>query len=337
MKTNDEKKNDARRLWEICFNDTKAFVDFYFNKVYKDQDTLVRYDENNNAIAHVQMLPYTLYAWGKDFEAGYISGACTKPENRKEGVMESLMKEAMVKMKERGEMISFLIPADEYLADYYDKVCSYGRVFFEKTATTLEEVMMAPAEQILPKGPIDFIMEAEECRSYPHVKHTREQIRLVMEDYKMSNGGMYTFPRNMDHPTGICFYRVEGDTLYVKDLFGSPSVRTEMLKELMTLNHCMRLKATVPTGDKTHAFPRGMLRILDIPEFTRHYALTHNNMTIGFKIRDRQMPENSGEYYISNGKLTFKSNLNQEEGISPAALARTLFSEDPGFLSLMME
>ena len=60
-----------------CFDDTEEFVQFYFDKKYKDENALVYWDEQGAAIAALQTPLYPMTFGMTQIMTGYISGACT--------------------------------------------------------------------------------------------------------------------------------------------------------------------------------------------------------------------------------------------------------------------
>lgn len=124
---NNQIKNEVRRMWKACFDDSEEFMDLYFSEKYKNENTLI-YFEDNKALASLQMLPYRFTFCGVEIEASYISGACTLPEYRNRGCMAKLLLAAFDIMRERNIPLSILIPAEEWLYDYYARY-GYETVF----------------------------------------------------------------------------------------------------------------------------------------------------------------------------------------------------------------
>jgi predicted acetyltransferase len=114
-------KDSLKEMWKLCFPlDTDQFIDFYFDKVYKNEETLV-FIENDKPIASLQMIPYQLKIGTTVSLAGYISGAMTHPAFRKKGYMSQLLPIAFDAMKEKGYDYTFLIPQEEWLFGFYEK------------------------------------------------------------------------------------------------------------------------------------------------------------------------------------------------------------------------
>lgn len=105
-------------LWRLSFNDTEEFIRLYFDRVYKEENTLV-IEKDGQVVSALQMLPYTMTYYGTEISVAYISGACTLPSMRGKGLMKQLMQKAFDEMKYRSVAVAALIPADPWLFDYY--------------------------------------------------------------------------------------------------------------------------------------------------------------------------------------------------------------------------
>jgi predicted acetyltransferase len=119
--SNETYKPCLKQMWNHCFpQDSNEFIDFYFDKVYKNDESLV-YVENNKPVAFLQMIPYSLKIGAKIYSAAYISGAMTHPDFQKRGYMGQLLKASFEAMKENGYDYTFLIPQEEWLFGFYEK------------------------------------------------------------------------------------------------------------------------------------------------------------------------------------------------------------------------
>jgi GNAT superfamily N-acetyltransferase len=110
---------DLKALWRMCFpEDDDAFVAFYFDRVYRDDETLVCL-ENDRPVAALQVIPYTLQVGDRIRQGGYLSGIMTHPLCRKRGYMDRLLRASFAEMEGKGLDYAFLIPQEEWLADVY--------------------------------------------------------------------------------------------------------------------------------------------------------------------------------------------------------------------------
>jgi predicted acetyltransferase len=117
-----------KAMWKLCFpTDANAFIAFYFDEIYKNEDSLI-YLEREKPVAALQIISYPIKINHTIHLGGYISGAMTHPDYRHKGYMEELLKAAISVMQSRDFVYSFLIPQEEWLFDFYEKY-AYVRAF----------------------------------------------------------------------------------------------------------------------------------------------------------------------------------------------------------------
>jgi predicted acetyltransferase len=117
----DKYKEALKNMWKLCFpHDSDLFADFYFSKVYKNDETLICV-ENGQALAALQMIPYSLKIGATIYAAGYISGAMTHPDFQKKGYMAKLLNASFEAMKNKGYDYTFLIPQEAWLFGFYER------------------------------------------------------------------------------------------------------------------------------------------------------------------------------------------------------------------------
>lgn len=117
-------KSDTEKvmaLWDRCFGEDKTFNEWFFEKRYRPEETLLSLSDDGELLAMVQMLPYTYSSENISGEVTYIYGACTAPEHRKKGIMAELLNESFRIDTELGRIGSLLIPAEPWLFDFYKK------------------------------------------------------------------------------------------------------------------------------------------------------------------------------------------------------------------------
>ena len=131
-KTNAE---ELKKIWQICFGDSRAYIDYFFQKQMKPENTLVYYDAQELPAAMLFLLPAELNVQGQAFPAQYLYAACTLPEYRGRGYMKQLVDAASELGKKRGIANTILVPAKESLFEYYKK-CGY-QCFFQRKVSKL--------------------------------------------------------------------------------------------------------------------------------------------------------------------------------------------------------
>ena len=113
------KKQRVYEMWEDNFHDPVSYADFYFSEVYGKNEVLLNQEVQANEDVVKGMLhlnPYTLHVKGQPVEAKYIVGVATDEEYRRQGVMRELLVKTFQELRGRGELFTYLMPADE---NYY--------------------------------------------------------------------------------------------------------------------------------------------------------------------------------------------------------------------------
>jgi GNAT superfamily N-acetyltransferase len=117
----DKDKEALKVMWKLCFpDDADEFIAFYFDRIYKNDETLV-YVEYNQLVASLQMIPYSIQSGATVSPSAYISGAMTHPGFRRKGYMSRLLNVSFEVMKAKGFDYTFLIPQEESLFEFYEK------------------------------------------------------------------------------------------------------------------------------------------------------------------------------------------------------------------------
>ena len=113
------KKQRVYEMWEDNFHDPVSYADFYFNEVYGKNEVLLNQEtpaDDDIVKGMLHLNPYTLHVKGQPAQAKYIVGVATDEEYRRQGVMRELLVKTFQELRGRGEMFTYLMPADE---NYY--------------------------------------------------------------------------------------------------------------------------------------------------------------------------------------------------------------------------
>lgn len=117
----------VREMWQTVFEDSNEFTDIYFSQKYKNENTLI-YFEDGKPAASLQMWEYNFSFYGEQIPIYYLAGLATYEAYRRKGYMTELITYAHQVMKERDICLSILIPAEEWLYTFY-KQFGYTQVF----------------------------------------------------------------------------------------------------------------------------------------------------------------------------------------------------------------
>ena len=116
----DSTKQAVRDMWKICFGDSDAYMDIYFNHKYRNENTLI-YIEDQKPVASLQMLCYNFSFHGSEIPIAYLSGLCTLPDYRSRGYMKQLIINSYQVAKEREAPLMVLVPQDKGVMSYYER------------------------------------------------------------------------------------------------------------------------------------------------------------------------------------------------------------------------
>ncbi len=250
-------------LWRRCFSDKEEFVRFYFNRIHREEETLVLI-ENNVIIASLQMIPYSIKLGNDILPAGYISGAMTHPDYRRRGYMEQLLYFALGVMIKKGYRLTFLIPQEEWLFDYYSR---YG---YQK-AFPVNYRLISISKRVRPRGitVLSSLQEADTDALYSTyhsflsqkenvVLKSREQFSCMLEDLFLDQGKVFCCE------DGIAFAVPENDRqVRMKEtLWGNPKARMKLLFAVFRYNYGKEVIEPIPEKGYYYHFS-GMVRPLD--------------------------------------------------------------------------
>lgn len=112
----------SRELYETVFSeDTKKFVDFYYEYKIWDNEILVLM-EDDSLVSMLHLNPYTMIVNGYEVKSNYIVAVATLPDYRHRGYMRLLLKQALRDMSEQKMPFTFLMPASESIYAPFDFV-----------------------------------------------------------------------------------------------------------------------------------------------------------------------------------------------------------------------
>jgi ribosomal protein S18 acetylase RimI-like enzyme len=210
-------KPALKELWKLCFpHDTDVFVDFYFDRVYHNDETLVL-TTDERPVASLQMIPYSIKNGDSITLAGYISGAMTHPGFRQKGYMGQLLTAAFGVMRNKGYDYSFLIPQEEWLFLFYEK---YGFKSTRRTVHDERQTVNQPSSVcrlpftvcLAPFTLFPNYIRLLEGKS-PVVLKTEQQFANILRDFFDEQGVLFA------NEAGMAFTLQEKDTIVIKEFF----------------------------------------------------------------------------------------------------------------------
>ena len=107
-------------LWQGVFGDDDAFISTYISNYSSSENTLLTIKDGQVlSMVHIPMF-YNKYG-----QVGYVYAVATLEKERGKGYSSSLIKKALSRMYDRGDVMCALIPSDEGLARWYKENFSF--------------------------------------------------------------------------------------------------------------------------------------------------------------------------------------------------------------------
>lgn len=323
MTLQDDKRALSHRIWQTVFEDSDAFARLYFNEVFSPHNThLITTPNGRLALSHVQALPYR-WAIGESVSvsAGYISGAATLPTERGKGYISTLMLAAHLNMLNRGDCLSFLLPASEELYRFYQERYQYTAI---PTALTTRQFSEQAVHSWLPvpedqytKAYLRFATwQKQLSKHFQTPLHSYQQWQTVCKDLQLAGGGLFVHE-------GI-------------DYYAYPNSVGEWLLRLK-VPHKLQKEDTIPLGRVTDSTPHGMLRIIALHKLLQELpSLLPINIPVD--VVDRHLPYNSGRYMRTRrGDVLFYRKARLVNPVEISYFSQQLLERVPALIYLLLE
>lgn len=299
-------KGKVRKLWETCFNDSREFIDMYFQLRYKNEINIT-IQSGEETIAALQMLPYPMTFEKEELSTAYISGACTHPDFRNRGVMHELLLQTFAQMHQNGVALSTLIPAEPWLFDYYARngfatvFKNQRRLFSASDLSSLKEENTLKATCEYQQEVYDYLNRKLRERSFC-IQHTPEDFKVILADLKLGKGCIYTLtPKGNIAALAVAYPLGNGQWSIGEMVSDSPETEYQLLQQICKTNGVSSLQVlSVP--DEEEGQPLGMGRIINAKLVLQHYAAIHPEKDLNIQLTDEQLSINNGYYYLNNGQ-----------------------------------
>ncbi len=265
--------NKIAKLMAICFHEPLISVNFFLNN--KSPESLCYTCLNQNDIISVlHSLPHKINIEKNIFKCSYLYGACTAPKYRKKGYMKKLIKFYEVQSKLNGFDFSVLVPDNEYLEKYYQKL-GYKNFFKTKEVRLNKEQFLKFCKsdekiqnQQYKNNRKNFYKIIEKLRldiynNISNILYNEKDIEYAADLYKFFGGKFISLPQGY----GICV-PINNNTLEIKDFTCKNEFIPDLLQKIyQNFPNFQSFKIEISTNDtfftentETHFF--GMIKPL---------------------------------------------------------------------------
>ena len=337
------KKEQARALWDISFNDNEEFTELYFEKRYTDDNTVGIKNNEGTIVSVLQLLPYPFTFLNHKVDSAYISGACTHPEYRSQGLMSKLMRKSFQKLQRDHIPICTLIPAENWLFNYYNR-SGFETLFYSSTHTVeIDKIKNKFSTEINEydqfENQIHLYLNKKLQELPSAILHTKQDFEVILADLRLAKGKTFAaYQGNEVVGMAVAYTDSLNKTIYINEmLYDAAIVKEDLLHYIAQYFNCNSFHITSFTTEaKKDAL--GMLRIIDVELILKLFAEQNPNWNEVFKIKDELLVENNGFYIIENGKVCKRNKESNQTAtqLTVAELAIYLFENMQPYMSLML-
>ena len=353
-------KNQTKALWDKCFSEEdKRFVDFYFEKRYNEQDN-IHIEKDGKVVSAMQLISYPFSYYGKTIGCSYLSGCCTDPDYRSQGLMNDLIIKALNQAKNNGACFAALIPATESLFNYYEgtnfiPIFDYSKIRIKRQQTDNGQQSVTISVFDNESEPEAFYQVYDYFNTKMRnrnccIQHDEYDFGVILKDLELFDNHLLVAKYGEDI-CGLAFCYLRNGEIFIKDVFAeSAAIFGDLITAAANVfdNENVNIIISPVPGQKTHKL--GMARIIDAETMLRIYAMTHPKMKVEISIVDPILTHNNGTYYINNGVLDKKNSIGTNvvdiEQLTQALFGYNIenlpeklhvFNKQAAFMSLMLD
>lgn len=260
-------------------------------------------EDEGTAIGHLQFPQLVLSLGEETLPAGYVVAVCTHPDHRGKGIMRPLLQEALRREKARGDVVSVLLPAEEWLYRYYTSVGGYAPVVNRARSRRLEDALREEDPAVTASSLVDYLLKVEASQQEPSLLHSRAFWEVITEDFEREEDLAFQIHRTESGLIDGALFLVKGESeLLVQALYGTKPVRKALLTEVAR-SSALPLAYLLRPSEGGIPEARAMMRVLDAPRFLEALVKYYPELRLSFRYRDELFPENDGDYLLSAGKV----------------------------------
>ncbi len=337
---NDADAAALKALWRDTFGDPDFYIDGVIFKYKTTPESVILMERGGALVSAVHMPVCGFSFWGGEHKASYVMGVATDRAQRGHGYMRPLMEAALRKMYESGTAFCTLIPAEDWLYDYYARFGFFEAFYLEKNEVYINK--KAPlAREVSECGDDDELYRfySGYFKDEPfHMKKSRRDFAAVLTDHRLGKGHVLVHKTD-GAPDGMCFAIGEGSCLIKELCARDPAVREALISRAGEL--CGADKADIisrPSGrGGANAYRRGMIRAVRFFDALSSYAAAHPDESLTLSVRDGDISENSGRYSVRGGRALKLSDAPERDALTPAQAMAFLLKGQTCYMNMMLD
>ena len=310
---NQKDKMEFYRLWKICFGDSDAFCDWFFENRYAPEYSIVL-ETKDEIVSCMQAFPYVFHIRGKEIPGAMLCGVSTHPDQRKKGHMGKIFSYEMNHLRKMGCIVAPHTPA--VLPSYF----SFGH--FPVADAAYLECDCVPSFQSdlkltsLEKADWGKLLPLYQRFSQKYsgiISRTEADFLRKADDYAADGGKCSAYIKN-NEIKGYAFYYQTNEMLLCVEAAAEEGYFYALMEGLLKQAEGLQFSAKLPP-ELYLKFPftdlikkqKGVIGLCNASAFLNALEL---KIPYGFKLTDHVVPENNGTFNFNgesyNGKPVFE-------------------------------
>jgi len=197
---------NLKEIWKICFGDDDAYIDFFFDNKYKNDQTFILICDSEIA-AMLTMIPIKIIrSNNKSYNSVMLYAIATHPKYQGRGFSTQIMDYTKQYLLKHKVDILTLVPADKSLVNFYRKRGYSGGFYIREYKLTYETIKEFTRDKTN-----KLIIEPVKPEEYNKIRNKQLQGRFYVE---YSNGEI-DYQKKLSKRTGADIY-----TLDIEDIKG---------------------------------------------------------------------------------------------------------------------
>ncbi|MEG2246694.1 MAG: GNAT family N-acetyltransferase [Peptostreptococcaceae bacterium] len=322
--------DNIKDIWNYCFGDEEAFVNYYFNDKYKPENTIL-IEEDDELMSSLQLNQYKISLNNKVYDTSYIVGVSTYPNARGKGYMKDMMEFVLSELYKKGQLVSLLMPIDYRLYRKYGYEHCYDQLEYKLDINDLKQFKIHGDFKKINDSHIEDIIDIHNeflVNVNGHVARDKDYYKNLFNEIKCENGHMYI--HKDEEYQGYIIYFIMGDTMFVREMcYKNIKSLKSMLKFIFNHNtQCRKVTIMAPVTDsiryilpnpKTNELnikPFMMGRVINLEGYLNTLEVGGNDLEPSYiGVIDNQIEENNKVFEISvkNNKVEVRKSDNKSD------------------------
>ena len=239
---------EIAKIWRMAFLDSDEYIGNFLKMMYDPGNAIVT-RKNGRVVSMLFLLDSQLIIKGIPYSTRYVYAAATHPDYQNEGYMTETLTRAIEVSKDANIDFLVLVPAEEWLFDYYGKF-GFKTSFYKRVAhfTRLELQEMAAQPDLKDAFKLDIFDTRQTAFAlYDFLNWGEKVLRYAMFEHNSGTGSV-AFTSD-----GYAMYNMGKDVSYVKEIC-TLSDPEELYTMLLYEDEAEKFTFNLPVDSSIHSF-----------------------------------------------------------------------------------